>query len=35
MGFFKKAEAFLQQWLINPWMSYGVVGETGLLEERL
>jgi hypothetical protein len=27
-GFLKKAEAFLYLWLINPWISHGIIGET-------
>jgi hypothetical protein len=34
-GFLKKAEAFLHLWLINPRISHGIVGETGLLEDWL
>jgi hypothetical protein len=34
-GFVKKAEAFLHLWLINPRISHGIVGVTGLLENWL
>jgi hypothetical protein len=35
MGLLKEAEAFLYLWLINPRISHGIVGETGLLGEWL
>ena len=34
-GFLKKAEVFLHLWLINPQISHGIIGETGLLGDWL
>ena len=34
-GFLKKAEVFLHLWLINPRISHGIIGETGLLGDWL
>jgi hypothetical protein len=34
-SFLKKAEDFLHLWLINPRISHGIIGETGLLEDWL
>jgi hypothetical protein len=32
-GFLKRDEAFLHQWLIDPPISHGIIGETSLLED--